>query len=277
MHYNLGSEAQTGDILNFLNITDDLPGAPVSDVPMGAAYVMDIASVFLDDNNNLISEVPANKLVYIAMRLTLGEHKGVITTSKGLPAATITPYTPEPDVLEVIAESLSVDVGEIKFLTDDNISAETPEPTEETQKYVQEDSHEIIGKINTITVDQDGFYVFKVSIDDDELWAQLENQNVEDFKIYLQSNPEVLSNSVNISFWGVLNSMEILTMSGRKLKTFGFKDFLLGGFLNSTQPLTLFIAKAILAFFTGGLGAGCNAGFAGAICFLVLWRFLRKR
>ena len=277
---NLGSNLNTGNNIKLRVFSNETPGNVVAGVR--GAYVTDAEYIFLDENYNQVTEVPANKRVYIAMRLIAGTtHKSAITIADELPAAVITPYVPESDVLENIAESLSVDVEEINFLTDENISTETPEPTEETKKYVQEDSHEIVGKLNTISVDKEGLYVFKIIIEDDELWKELEGKNVEEVKIYLQSNSEVLNNSVNASFIGILNYWELLTLTGHKMKSFGLREFLIGGFLNSGEPLTLFIAKLILSFFTGGL-SGCNSGLGflcgtGVIGGIIIMKFFRKR
>ena len=57
---------------------------------------------------------------------------------------------------------------------------------------------------------------------------------------------------------GLLNSWELLTLKGEKLQM-SAREFLMVGFLNSGEPLTLFLAKAILSIVTGGAG-GCNVG-----------------
>ena len=71
---------------------------------------------------------------------------------------------------------------------------------------------------------------------------------------------------------------ELLTLKGEKLQV-SAREFLMVGFLNSGQPMSLFLAKAIIAAITGGAGCNAGIGFAGLIMAGIVARkfFRRKR
>lgn len=202
-----------------------------------------------------------------------------------LPVAMVEPVASlDNTVIENIARALtdlSTDITvrpeDIKFLTEENLSAPR-EPSEEMEQAVHDDNYEIIGKFNTITVSEDGYYVFRVRILSDDLWEQLQDQDAEQFRAYIMSDERANNSTFRKSILGVLNTIEILSISGEKISKIGLREFLMAGFLNSGEPLSLYIAKIILSLLLGG----CNQGFGILILaiptgFLTLKFFRRKK
>ena len=193
------------------------------------------------------------------------------TQNASLPSSVIEPVTLSDDLLDKIASVVSTDKSQIHYLTQDNISA-PQEPTQAMKDYAQSDSAELIGKLNTITVDSEGWYVFKITLTD-ELYSLLQGKNVSDFKFYGLNDSD--ATQPNASFiMGLLNTWEVLTLSGEKMETFGAKEFLMVGFLNAGKPFSVYLAKIIIALLSGGCEVG--SGIAGlCVLGLVLLR-LRK-
>ena len=108
------------------------------------------------------------------------------------------------------------------------------------------------------------------------MWAKLQNKDVGDYKFYALNDSDAQIRSAFI-INGLLNTFEILNMSGHKIKSFGVREFLMAGFFNSNQPLTLFIAKVLLSIISGGLTSGCNAGLGISAGVFALVVFLRRK
>lgn len=193
-----------------------------------------------------------------------------------LPPGVIQPVELSADVLEKIAQVISVDAEALHMLTDENIF-EPEEPTQAMRDYVKNENYELVGKLNVLSVDVEGWYVFKVR-PGDSLWSRIQGQDISNYKIYALNDSESEASSAFI-LNGLLNTWEILTMSGEKMDKFGVREFLMVGFLNASKPLCLFVAKLLLSLLTGGL-AGCNAGVAGAgvlVIALVFMRHIRRK
>ena len=188
---------------------------------------------------------------------------------------TIQPADLTADSLDQIAQILSLD-GELHTIDTANVSS-PEEPTQAMRDYAANDNTNLIGKLGVLTVPSEGWYIFKVTLGD-ELWELVQSQDVSGYKFYGLNDSEASDAQVQSAFIlnGLLNTWELLTMSGRKMDKFGVREFFMVGFFNSSQPLSLFIAKTVLALLTGGL-SGCNAGIAGALGAVVLVWFIRKR
>ncbi len=188
---------------------------------------------------------------------------------------TIQPADLTADSLDQIAQILSLD-GELHTIDTANVSS-PEEPTQAMRDYAANDNTNLIGKLGVLTVPSEGWYIFKVTLGD-ELWELVQSQDVSGYKFYGLNDSEASDAQVKSAFIlnGLLNTWELLTMSGRKMDKFGVREFFMVGFFNSSQPLSLFIAKTVLALLTGGL-SGCNAGIAGALGAVVLVWFIRKR
>ena len=198
------------------------------------------------------------------MRVTLS-----VPDDSRLPSGIIQPPEVAHDVLEKVASTVSLDVRELRTLTYREI--ETPqEPTQDMQNYVKAENSEIIGKLNVISVDADGWYVFRVELTD-ELYELLKDKNISDFKFYGLNDSDTPETSSSFII-GLVNTWEVLTLSGEKMDTFGVREFLMVGFLNAGRPLSMYIAKILLMLLAGG----CEAGL-GISSLIALAVFLKLR
>ena len=269
MRYSLGTE-NAGSSLNIHGID-----SVIDTVSTTALNEVDYA--FFDESYNEITNVPENGVVYVAMQMTEGtETRGVITTgsSSRLPIGTITPIASSDELIDTIASVLSIDREQIYFLTDDQI-LEAREPDSELMKEIQDNDDKLIGKLNTLSVDKDGYYVFKVTLSDD-LFAQVDSVDVEALRVYyaIYDSLEASGIEFDASFLvGLLKTWELLTMKGERLKT-GTKEFLMVGALNSGQPLSLYLAKVLRAILLMA-GVGCDVG-TGIISSIMALVFLVK-
>lgn len=176
------------------------------------------------------------------------------TVSADIPEGVVQTISLEPQIIDRIAQTLSVDASQIHILSESNITA-PQEPTQAMIDYVKSDGHEITGKLSTISADVQGYYVFKVTLTD-ELYALVKDKNTSDFKFYAlsdESSPQVSASILN----GLLGTWEVLSMTGEKLDTFGAREFLMVCMLEASKPLSLYIAKILLMLLAGG----CNHGF----------------
>ncbi len=234
--------------------------------------------IFFDENFNRIYTVPESKKFYAAVRLPAEYiNTGIITVIRGEyveeedPAERI-----DTELLEFITQDLGIASRDLKYITQENLFAPR-EATQEMKDYVNSDDHEIIGGINTVSIDKEGWYVFKVTLPDD-VWSEVQNKDVSDFKFYGLTDSGTNAGEFRSSFiMGVISTWELYTLTGRKMRNFGVKEFLFAGFLNTSQPFTLFAAKVLLSVLTGGissLATGCNSFLsAGAVVlFMILLR-----
>ena len=102
-----------------------------------------------------------------------------VTDSSDLTIATIEPVVVEDSVLQNIAANLSIDASEIKPLTYENIDPSTPpDPTDEMKREAASQRYEFAAKLNTITVSEDGWYVFQVTVSDDLVGLSVNSLNL---------------------------------------------------------------------------------------------------
>ena len=241
-----------------------------------SAAFEDLEYVMLDENGNEITSVPQNKTVYVGMRLTEGRiHRGVLTAVEGLELGTITPFTPTDALLEKIADTVNRSADELNFITEENIS-DPKEPTQAMRDQMESRDAQVIGKMNTILVSHDGYYILRVTLSDD-LYEQVRGVKVDELKAYvLYDSERVETSEVRASFiTGLLNTWELLTLTGDKLE-FGAKEFLMVGFLNAGTPFSVYLTKILLALLMGGCDAGVGlaglAVVAGAVILLMRMR-----
>ena len=153
-----------------------------------------------------------------------------------------------PDIL-----SRDITSADIRTFSDMDIVADPEEPTQAMMDAVRQDGYKIAAKLNTIQVHESGFYVFKVTLSE-QSFAELEGVSVKDTRVYALNDSEV---EIMPSFiMGLLNTFELLTMSGEKMDKIGVREFLLIGLLDSSQPLSLYLAKILLMLLLGGCGFG---------------------
>ena len=185
-----------------------------------------------------------------------------------------------PEVIELITTNdvisrdiLSRDVTsiDIKTFTSADIVSDPEEPTPAMVEAVTNDGYEIAAKLNTIQVAEGGFYLFKVTLSE-ESFQKLRGMTAHDVRAYALSDSEV---EIMPSFiTGIINTFELLTMSGEKMDTIGMREFLLVGLLNAGKPFSVYLAKILLALLLGG----CNYGWSiAAICAVPVVIALTKR
>ena len=176
-----------------------------------------------------------------------------------------------PEVVENIINNniLSKDIlsrditsADIRTFTSQDIITDAEEPTKAMQEAVKQDGYEIAAKLNTIQVSESGFYIFKVTLSE-KSFEDIKGTEAKDLKVYALSDSEIEIMPSIIS--GLLNTFELLTMSGEKINTIGVREFLLIGLLESSKPMSLYLAKILLALLLGG----CNPGFGVAAIFAV--------
>ena len=261
------SEAEAGKNIHLYGITSE--GGNVS-----VAALEDTDYILLDENGNEITQVPENGIVYAALRLTANrEHRGVITSPIELAMGTIQPIEPDENLLEKIADAVNISADEIMFLTEENIS-DPQEPTQDMRSELASRQSEIVGKLNTLTVNQSGYYVFKVTLSDD-LYEQIKGISINELKAYaLHDDGRTESADIRASFInGLASTWELLSLNGEKLE-FGVKEFLMVGFLEASTPFSVYLTKLIIALLLGGCDSGLGiAGLAvmgfGAVCLIL--------
>ena len=192
--------------------------------------------------------------------------------STGLPEGIIQPTQPlTSDVLENIVQAVDgiTSADEISYITSVNIGS-VSDPTDEMTQTVQEDSHEIIGALNTLSVDKSGWYVMKITLSD-ELFEAVRGMKPEELKVYAIANSDSQAQAALIS--GILNTWEILSLSGEKIDTIGARELLMVGLLNAGQSFSMFLTKLIIAFLAGG----CTTGFTFAALLTTATLFIIKK
>ncbi len=159
-------------------------------------------------------------------------------------------------------------VNEINYISSVNIG-QTSDPTDEMTQAVQSDSHEIIGALNALSVDKTGWYVMKISLSD-ELFAEVQGMKTSDLKMYAipAANSQVNASVIN----GIMNTWELLSLTGEKIDTIGVRELLMVGVLEAGQSFSMFLAKLLIAILAGG----CTTGFTFAALFITATLFLRK-
>lgn len=111
-----------------------------------------------------------------------------------LPSAVIEPAGElSQDVMNRLASLVSIDASELHLITQENISS-PKEPTQSMKQYIHDDGYEAAYKLNTLTVSNDGYYVFAVNIPD-----ELVGMKVSDVKLYALKNSDFASSKVNSS------------------------------------------------------------------------------
>lgn len=187
------------------------------------------------------------------------------SSGNNLPEGDIIPVTPEELGTQTISKIVSSVEGlnspnDMLYLTNDDVAG-ILSPTDAMEEAVKEDEHELVGRFNALKVDTEGYYVMKIVLTD-ELYNKLKDLSIDDLKVYALHDTEVDSAIIN----GIVNTWEVLTLTGHKPTKIDAKTFLLVGLLNAGQPFSMFIAKTLLSLFTGGSGScGIGLGLMGII------------
>lgn len=184
------------------------------------------------------------------------------------------------DIVQRLARNVSTDKSQIKFLTSADIDPSTPrEPTQEMRAEMTQDNGQIAAKLNTITISQDGYYVFVVTVSDD-----LVGTSVNDLRFYGAEAQDFTAGGVKSAFGfmgivnGITNGIEISNMFGVKLDTLP-KQFLATLFLSASESFSVYVVKMLLMLLAG-CDAGISIGLVGAGAAVVAfasWRICKWR
>ena len=76
---------------------------------------------------------------------------------------------------------------------------------------------------------------------------------------------------------GILNTFELLTMTGEKMDTIGLREFLLIGLLDAGKPLSLYLAKLLIMLLLGGCSYGWGMSALLAVPAVMIFTKLYRR
>ncbi|MBQ6981574.1 MAG: hypothetical protein IJQ15_04000 [Synergistaceae bacterium] len=203
---------------------------------------------------------------------------GTITVNPDVEQAIITPVVLSDEVIQRLAESVSVDVREIIMLTSADIDPnEAPEPTQAMKDIAQGERYELVAKLNTIKVNKEGWYVFKVTVSDD-----LVGTPVSDLRLYAADESDFAAGSFRSAFGllplinGVAGGFEVHNLLGIKLDTLP-KQFLALMLLSAGKSLTMYIGKILLMLLAAGCAATSGLGVIAAVVIFAVKRFKKRR
>ncbi|MBQ2616505.1 MAG: leucine-rich repeat domain-containing protein, partial [Synergistaceae bacterium] len=203
---------------------------------------------------------------------------GTVTVNPDVEQAIITPVVLSDEVIQRLAESVSVDVREIIMLTSADIDPnEAPEPTQAMKDIAQGERYELVAKLNTIKVNKEGWYVFKVTVSDD-----LVGTPVSDLRLYAADESDFAAGSFRSAFGllplinGVAGGFEVHNLLGIKLDTLP-KQFLALMLLSAGKSLTMYIGKILLMLLAAGCAATSGLGVIAAVVIFAVKRFKKRR
>ena len=190
------------------------------------------------------------------------------TTTTGLPSGVIEPAViTSTDILARLAALVSTDASSIHLISYDNIT-EPQEPTQSMKDYMKNDGYEAAYKFNTVTVSNDGYYVFMINVPD-----ELVGTKISDIRIYAMNSANVSGSKANASFMslinGLLNYGELTNLFGVKIDTLE-KQILAVGFLQAGTPFSVYLAKILIALLAGGCESGLGIAALCVLCFSLL-------
>ena len=118
---------------------------------------------------------------------------------------------------------------------------------------------EFMAKLNTIRVDEDGWYAFVVTVSDD-----LVGTPVNELRLFSAEDSDFIPAEIAASFGlmplvnGVMGGLEINNFFGVKLDTLP-KQFVALMVLSAGKSITAYIVKIILMLLLGGCSAGAGS------------------
>jgi len=188
-----------------------------------------------------------------------------------LPVGVIEPARPSEDVLQNIADLVSADIesidkSQINYITWENISS-PQEPTPAMRQQITDDGYEPAYKLNTLTVSDDGYYVFLVNIPEEFV-----GKSISDIRIYALKNTDITASIPGV-VTGLLNFTEITNLAGIKIDTLE-GQVLAVAVLQAGTPFSVYLTKILLMLLAGGCDAGL--GIAGLCVFGLIVLKLRK-
>lgn len=246
---------------------------------ISASDLEDMEYAFFDEMGREITTVPTNKTVYAALRLNSGRtHRGLITAPKELALGTIVPIELDDTLRNNIATTMNISPDALRSITDDEIY-DPQEPSEAAREKLTSRDRELVGKMNTLVVSRDGYYVLKVILSDDLYEQHIKGVKLEDLKAYAVYDKAAAGSGeviASLPLLGALNTLEIFGLTGQKPE-FGLKEFLMVGFLNAGTPFSVYLTKLLIALLMGGCDVGLGIAGLGVVAVAVILLMRRRR
>ena len=224
--------------------------------------------VVLDENLNVITSVPKSRKVYFAASLYPDYvNTGVITVIRGKYMTEDDPLTRiNPSLAQFIAEAFGISVDELKYLNYASLG-EPREPTEAMKQYIASEDREIMLNMPTVSVDEGYKAVYFVYTLPDDVWEEVKGKPVSDYTIYALNDDEELTDAFSGQMKGsfINGVISLWELSGGKMDSFGVKEFVIAGLLQSGTPFSLYLTKILLALLMGGCSSGVNFVLLSAV------------
>ena len=145
----------------------------------------DIEYSFYDNNGRVISAVPSDKIIYLAMRTTAEqEYRFVITNqvTSTVENVEVIPLVSQDKLSEAIASALAINESEVNFVNSNQISEAKALP-KEIEEAISSDNYELVHQLAKVSVDKPGYYAFKVTLPDD-VYNELKDVDIKDIRLY---------------------------------------------------------------------------------------------
>ena len=192
-------------------------------------------------------------------------------SNKALPWGVVEVVEPEEvsaNQIEQIAAALNADAGSVKFIVSSDITHAAPaEPTKAMRDFAAKNKYTFAAKLDTITVKEDGVYIFKVVIPKELKGVKpekLELFGIDPAAIANNYNPDESSGDVEASvlppvFAGLGSAIDWAAI-------FGDDYWVVGAILPAAQPLSMYLLKLLVMLLAGcDAGAGVGLGVFGLI------------
>ncbi|MBQ8692565.1 MAG: hypothetical protein IJ520_05400, partial [Synergistaceae bacterium] len=229
-------------------------------------------TIYLNREGKLISKVPDDQFVIIATCCNANTAKGLfVLENNELPWGVVEVVEPEEvsdSHIEQIAAALNADVGSVKFLVSTDITHAAPaEPTKAMRSFAAKNKYTFAAKLDTVTVKEDGVYIFKVAIPEELRGIdpnKFELFGIDPAAIANNYNPDESSGDVEASvlppvFAGLGSAIDWAAI-------FGDDYWIVGAVLPAAQPLSMYLLKLLVMLLAGcDAGAGVGLGVFGLI------------
>ena len=191
-----------------------------------------------------------------------------------LPIGIISPVPDlSPDVITRLAQNISIDPSELILLTSADFDpSDPPEPTQAMRQEVSSQNGQFLAKLNTIKVNKDGWYVFKVTVSDD-----IKGMSVNDLKLFEAEGSDFTSSFGMMSiFNGVTGMYEVTNLFGLKVDTVE-KQILVTMLLSAGKSITTYFVKILLMLLAGGCSAGIGIGAVFVVAGIIATKIFKRR
>lgn len=306
---DLEGRAEPGALINTLSTTRSISAAAYDSHFSGPLDEEgNPLQTYTAPNGNEYYIIPQNRYFIAALDLQPGDSwQGIIASPSGLQVVEIEPVAPEeltddtidnlvqaieemlqrPEVIENIInrnilsrDILSRDIvsADINYLSEAYITP-PQEPTPAMEQAVRDEGYNIAAKLNTIRVPESGFYVVKITIPEDT-FSDLDGTAVGRVRVFALNDTEAGSSGLEVRssiINGIVNTFELLSLSGEKIEQIGARELLMIGLLEAGESFSVYLAKILIALLMGGCNQGMGLLYlASAVMVFVLLRRRRK-